>query len=230
MRRFYNAAAVETRDNGHAIVLDGRPVRTPGRNPLQLPTRQLADAIAAEWEAQAETIEPATMPLTQLASTALDRIAPQPAAVAAQVARYAETDLVCYRADHPETLVQRQHALWSPLLRWLQASYAAKLVVTEGIRPIPQPAAAIAAVQKALAAFPTFKLAAISSVTGATGSVVIALALADGEITSDQAAEAAFVDERYQMEIWGSDPDQETRLTRLRTDLDAAQHFLALLA
>ncbi len=136
MKRFYKKAAVAARDCTLSVLLDGRPIRTPGRNPLHLPTEALADAVAAEWAEQRETIEPSSMPLTQLASTALDRVAPQRAAIAAEIARYAETDLLCYHADNPADLVRRQHERWSPLLVWLDQEYGAKLLVTSAIQPI----------------------------------------------------------------------------------------------
>jgi chaperone required for assembly of F1-ATPase len=229
MKRFYKQAAAAAQDEVFSIMLDGRPVRTPGKGFLHLPTQGLAEAIAAEWSAQAETIEPATMPLTQLASTAIDRVASQKQAVAAEIARYAETDLVCYRAEGPESLVQRQRDIWTPLLDWLAAEYSARLDVTAGIRPVQQPADAIAAVREAVASFGYFRLAGLSSATSSMGSVVIGLALTAGRISAQEAADAAFIDEKYQMEQWGNDPEEEARLSRLRSDLEAVERFLALL-
>ncbi len=229
MKRFYKQAAAAAQDEMFSILLDGRPVRTPGKGLLHLPTQGLADAVAAEWSAQAETIEPATMPLTQLASTAIDRILPQKQAVAAEVARYAETDLVCYRAVAPESLALRQQAAWGPLLDWLASEYSARLVVTEGIQPVQQPPDAIAAIRKGVSAFGHFRLAGLSSATSVMGSVVIGLALTAGRIPSQDAADAAFIDETYQMEQWGNDPEELERLARLRSDLRAVQRFLALL-
>lgn len=229
MKRFYKQAAAAAQDEVFSIMLDGRPVRTPGKGLLHLPTQGLADAIAAEWSAQAETIEPASMPLTQLASTAIDRVASQKQAVAAEIARYAETDLVCYRAEGPETLVQRQRDTWTPLLDWLAAEYSARLKVTAGIQPVQQPADAIAAVREAVASSGHFRLAGLSSATSSMGSVVIGLALTDGRISAQEAADAAFIDEIYQMEQWGNDPEEEARLARLRSDLQAVERFLALL-
>lgn len=229
MKRFYKKAAAAAQDGAFAVMLDGRPVRTPGKGYLHLPTQVLAEAIAVEWEAQRETIKPATMPLTQLASTALDRVAKQADAIAAEVARYAETDLVCYHANGPASLVERQQAAWSPLLAWLEEQYGAKLVVTSGVQPILQPAAAITSVQEAVSGFGHFSLAGLSSATSATGSVVIGLALTVGRITGAQAADAAFIDEVHQMERWGSDSHEEARLAQLRADLGAVERFLALL-
>lgn len=229
MKRFYKQAAAAAQDEVFSILLDGRPVRTPGKGLLHLPTQGLADAVAAEWSAQAETIKPATMPLTQLASTAIDRILPQKQAVAAEVARYAETDLVCYRAVAPESLVLRQQAAWGPLLDWLASDYSARLVVTEGIQPVQQPPDAIAAIRKGVGAFGHFRLAGLSSATSVMGSVVIGLALTAGRIPAQDAADAAFLDETYQMEQWGNDPEELERLARLRSDLEAVERFLALL-
>ncbi len=230
MKRFYKKAAAAAQDGVFGVMLDGRPVRTPGKGYLHLPTQALAAAVAAEWEAQQETIEPTTMPLTQLASTALDRVAKQTEAIAAEVARYSETDLVCYRADSPQSLVQRQQDAWSPLMAWLDDHYGAKLVVTFGVQPVLQPAAAVSAVRNAVAAFGPFPLVAVSSATSSTGSVVIGLALISGRITAEQAADAAFIDEKHQMEQWGSDPQEEARLAQLRSDLAAVEHFLTLIA
>ena len=229
MKRFYKKAAAAAQDGVFAVMLDGRPVRTPGKGFLHLPNPALAEAIAAEWEAQAETIKPATMPLTQLASTALDRVAKQMNAIAAEVTRYAETDLVCYRAISPQSLIQRQEDAWSPLLTWIEAQFGAALTVTAGIQPVTQPAASIDAVKKAIGGFDHFLLAALSSATSATGSVVIGLALTTGRITGGQAADAAFIDELYQMEHWGSDAGEEARLAQLKADLQAVERFLALL-
>ena len=156
-------------------MLDGRPVRTPNKGYLHLPTQPLAEAVAAEWGAQQETIEPTSMPLMQLASTALDRVGPQKVDIVEQVARYAETDLVCYRADGPAALLQRQLDVWSPLLDWLDAEYGARLTVTSGIQPVQQPAEAVTAVRNAVAGFGHFPLAGLSSATSALGSVVLGL-------------------------------------------------------
>lgn len=229
MKRFYKQAAAAAQDDMFSVVLDCRPIRTPGKNPLHLPTEGLAGAIAAEWAAQQETIKPHTMPLTQLASTALDRVAPQQAAISAEIARYAETDLVCYHAERPSELIQRQHAAWSPLVAWLEEEYGTKLLVTSGIQPIQQPADALAKLRDTVAGFGHFPLAGLSSAVSATGSAVIGLALVAGRISAEQAADAAFLDEIYQMEQWGRDAQEEARLAQLRADLMAVEHFLALL-
>jgi len=229
MKRFYKQARAGEHDGGLAVLLDGRPLRTPQRKLLHLPSRALAEALAEEWQSQGEAIVPETMPLTQLASTALDRIAPQIGAVASEIARYAETDLVCYRADAPESLVAAQSQAWSPLLDWLRETFGARLMVTSGIRPVPQPADAIARIQNAVARFDPFPLAALSAATAVSGSVVIGLALMHGRITGDQAADAALVDETHQMRQWGSEAEAEARLAWIRKELCAAERFRALL-
>lgn len=229
MKRFYKQATAGEHEGGLAVLLDGRPVRTPKRSLLHLPTPALADAVAAEWQQQGDEIVPAAMPLTQLASTALDRVRPQATTVAAEIAKFAETDLICYRADAPAVLVEAQHAAWAPLLDWAAETFAARLVVTQGIQPIPQPAEAIARLQAEVAKLDAFPLAAVSNATAVTGSVLIALALAYGRITGNEAADAAQVDETYQMQQWGKDPEAEARLARLRDELCAAERFLALL-
>jgi chaperone required for assembly of F1-ATPase len=229
MKRFYKQAAAGEYEGAYAVLLDGRPVRTPHRTLLQLPTASLAAALADEWQAQTEEIVPAAMPLTQLASTALDRVAPQIGAVAAEIAKFAETDLVCYRADSPSSLVQAQSSAWSPLIDWMAETFGARLVITSGIQPVPQPSDTIAQVQNAVARFGAFPLAAVSRATAVTGSVVIALALAHGRLTGDEAADAAQIDEIHQMERWGREADAEERLAFARAELCAAERFLALL-
>lgn len=229
MKRFYKQAAAGEHEGGLTVLLDGRPVRTPQRTLLQLPGPALAAAVAAEWQAQGDEIVPASMPLTQLASTALDRVGPQIGAVAGEIAKFAETDLLCYRAEEPESLVRAQHEAWSPLLAWAEETFGARLVVTHAITPIPQPADAIARLQAAIAALGAFPLTALSSATAVTGSAVIALALVHGRITGNEAADAAQVDERDQMRRWGADAEAEARLERHRAELCAAERFLALL-
>jgi len=229
MKRFYKQAEAGEHEGRLTVLLDGRPVRTPQRTLLHLPTQPLADAVAAEWHSQTDEIIPASMPLTQFAATALDRVGPQIGQVAAEIARFAETDLVCYRAETPQSLAEAEHAAWTPLLTWVEATFDARLVVTHGITPIPQPSATVARLQAAVAAFEAFPLAALSGATAATGSVVIGLALAHGRIDGNQAADAAQVDEVFQMQRWGTDPEAEAQLAQQRADLCAAERFLALL-
>ncbi len=230
MRRFYRTArAVETRE-GYGIALDGKPVRTPAKHPLVVPSRTLAEAIAEEWRAQGETVEPLRLPLTRLASIALDLVAPRRAAVIEEVVRYAGTDLVCYRAEHPPELVQRQQTHWQPLIDWVALRYDAPLSVTAGIVPREQRADTIKAFAAAVATYDTNRLAALHLATAACGSLVVALALIEGRVDADAAFAAAELDESYEIERWGEDPEQARRRAALKGDIALAARFAALLA
>jgi chaperone required for assembly of F1-ATPase len=227
MKRFYTT--VEADDDG-TILLDGRPVRTPARAPLALPNSALSAAVAEEWAAQNETIDPRRMPLTGLANAAIDRVAPDPAAFAAGLARYAETDLLCYRAEGPASLVERQTAAWDPPLEWARQRHRAALLVTSGILPTPQPADAVARLQRATASHPPFILAGLSVLVTMSGSLVLALALAAGAITRDRAWAAAELDELWQAEQWGEDPLAASSREARRAEFAAAARFVALAA
>jgi chaperone required for assembly of F1-ATPase len=228
MKRFYRTVAAAPGPGGHQILLDGKPVRTPDKAPLALPTAALAARVAAEWDAQDKDIKPETMPLTQLANTAIDRLPPRRDDVVAEIAGYAGTDLVCYRADRPAELAARQAAAWQPLLDWLEARHDARLEAVEGLLPVDQPEPSLAAVRAAVDAFDDLALAALHLATGAAGSVVIALALAEGEIDPEAAFAVAHVDELFQIERWGDDAEAAQRRARIRADLQAAADFIAL--
>lgn len=227
-RRFYRTAAAAPAVGGFAVALDGKPLRTPAGTPLSLPTPALAEAIAAEWAAQGEILQPHAMPLTQLASTAIDRVAPQRGAVIDELINYAATDLLCYRAEDPPELVERQWWAWQPLLDWAAGRHGAALSVTAGIVPMPQPEPALAALRRAVEAQDDFRLTALQSATAAAGSLVVALAMIEGEIDADRAFVVAFLDEIYQAELWGDDAEAEERRDRLRSDLAAAARFVQL--
>ena len=229
MKRVYRAVAVAPGDGGWQIMLDSRVLRTPAKAPLLLPSRALAEAVAAEWDAQVETVVPATMPLMRLAATAIDRVVPQRARVIEEVVGYAGTDLVCYRADRPAELVGRQQAIWQPLVDWATLRYDAPLIVTTGIVPRPQPAGAVAAIQTAVAAFDDFSLTALHGLTTACGSVVIALALAEAHLEPEAAWQASQLDETFQIEKWGEDAEASRRRTAIRADIEDSCRFLALL-
>ena len=229
MKRFYDKAAPAPAAGGVALLLDARPVKTPARAALEVPTDELAEAIAAEWNAQGETVEPRTMPLTGLANAAIDRVAPDRAAFAAGLARYGESDLLCYRAEGPRPLVERQAAAWDPLLAWARRRYDVDFTVTDGIVHRPQPPATVERLAAAVAARDAFRLAALSPLVTISGSLVIALALAEGEIGLDQAWTAATVDEAWQAEQWGEDPLAVEALENRRREFDAAYRFLTLL-
>ena len=225
MKRFWTEVSVDARE----VRLDGRPVRTPGRTPLTLPTDALADAVAAEWRGVGETIDPRAMPLTGLANAAIDRIAPDPAPFAEGLARYGESDLLCYRADAPPDLVERQAAAWDPPLAWARARYDVHFTIATGIVHVAQPAATLERLRGAVAALDPWRLAGLSPVVTLTGSLVLALALVEEAMTAHAVWAAAQTDEDWQAERWGEDQlAAEARAAR-RRELDAAAAFLAAL-
>lgn len=225
MKRFWKTVTIVD----GAIELDGRPVRTPARAALTLPTPQLAEAVAEEWRIVGEELDPRAMPLTGLANAALDQIAPNPAPFAADLARYGESDLLCYRAELPEPLVERQAAHWDPLLDWGRARYDVHFETTAGIMHRPQPAATIARLQEVVAALDPFQLAALSPLVTISGSLVAALALLEGAADRDIVWRASQLDEDWQIEQWGED-ELATRARNVRrADFDAAARFLSLL-
>ena len=225
MKRFWTEVAV---DADRAIRLDSRPVRTPGRAPLALPTLALAEAVADEWRAVGETLDPRAMPLTGLANAAIDRIAPAPEGFAAGLAAYAESDLLCYRADAPAELVARQAAAWDPLLDWARDRYDVHFAIVTGVMHRAQPPATIARLGDAVASRDAFTLAPLSPLVTLTGTLVGALALAEGAVTPDALWQAAMVDEDWQAERWGEDPLAAQARAGKRRDYDAAARFLSL--
>jgi chaperone required for assembly of F1-ATPase len=228
-KRFYKAASVATAAGGHAVLLDGKAVKTPAKKSLVLPTRALAEAVAAEWAAQEAEIDPARMPLTRLVNVAIDRVAADPAAVADEIARYAGSDLLCYRAADPPGLVVLQGQHWDPIANWAREALGARFVFTEGVTHVAQPEAALAAVRRAIDAHaPPLKLAALASLTALSGSVLIALSLAQGAITSNAAWAAAQVDEDWNIQKWGDDAEAAARRAGRRTEFDAAVRLLTL--
>lgn len=229
MKRIYRIVATESAAGGHTVTLDGKRMRTPGRRELLLPTAALAAAIAAEWDAQADEIRPAQMPLTRLAATAIDRTADQRDLTIAETANYAGTDLVCYRAGHPPELAHRQHAAWQPLIDWARMRYDAALEVTIGVVPVAQPVASLRAFAAAVGSYPPLELAALHLATAACGSLVVALALIEGRLDAEQAFAAAQLDETFEIELWGEDAEQTQRRAALKDDIALARRFIELL-
>lgn len=229
MKRFYKEAVAAPAEGGSEILLDGRSVKSPARQPLRVPSDRLAGAIAAEWNAQGETIDPRTMPLTGLANAAIDRVSPDPGAFAASLARYGESDLLCYRADSPAALVARQAEAWDPLLAWARRRFDVDFETVSGIIHRPQPAATVERLGRAVAARGPFELAALSPLVTIGGSLIVALALAEGEIDLPAAWSAATLDEKWQEEHWGADPEAVQALENRRREFEAAQRFLQLL-
>jgi chaperone required for assembly of F1-ATPase len=230
LRRRYKTVAVEPDPPGFAIALDGKRAQTPAKRPLVLPREALAQAIALEWEAQGARLDPTTMPMTRLASIALDLVAPRMEEVAANVSKYAETDLLCYRAAAPPELVLRQHAAWQPVLDWAAERYAAPLELAAGIVPRAQPEASLRALRAAVAAHDPWHLSALNLATGALGSLLLALALAERRLDAEAAFAASVLDETFEIEQWGEDAEQMRRRQGLREDIAAALRFFALLA
>ena len=224
-RRFYQRAEVEDADGEFRIVLDGRPVKTPARRTLAAPKRALAQALAAEWEAQRDVIDPAKMPLTRLANTIIDGVADAPSAVAAEVNRYLACDLVFYRAPGPTGLVAWQAKAWDPVLAWVREALGARFVLAEGIAFVAQPAQSLAAASSAIPTDP-WRLGAMHAVTTLTGSALIAIALARGALSVDAAWAAAHVDEDWNMKFWGRDALALERRAARFSEMQAAATVL----
>jgi chaperone required for assembly of F1-ATPase len=228
MRRVYRTVGVVPRPCGYGIALDDRPMRTPAAHPLIVPSRALADAIAAEWQAQGDRIVPATMPMSQLANGVIDRIAPDAPRIVDQLAAYAETDLLCHWAEGPDELVLRQRHHWQPVLDWSATDLDARLQPVAGIMAQRQPETALAALRTVVAALDPFALGALNVLTTGTGSLLIGLAVVRGRLALDEAWQAAQVDEAYQAEKWGEDAEAAARRAAVRADLAAAVRFLEL--
>ncbi len=230
MKRLYKEAQPAAHDGGFGVSLDGRPIRTPGRALLLLPTRALAEAIAGEWNAQETEVRPGTMPLMQLAGTVVDHLPGNRASVEATVLRFAETDAVCYRANvgEPAELVALQASLWDPLIDWLRKERGATLVTTSGILPINQSREDIAILARIVSAMDDWRLGAFQSAVASSGSFVIGLALIDGRIDADEAFAAAELDAGFEIDRWGDDAEAARRRAVVATDLAAARRFADL--
>ncbi|MDK9723170.1 MAG: ATP12 family chaperone protein [Rhodospirillales bacterium] len=228
-KRFYKEAAVGSSDGGFCVLLDGRKVKTPKGHDFILPSRPLAQAVAREWAAQGDQIEPPTMPMMQLAATAIDRIGAERAAILAELFGYCETDLLCYRAAHPADLVKRQAEAWQPVLDWAALHLDVPLTTTDGLLPITQPAPSQAALRAHLERQDDWRLAALSVTVAATGSLLLGLALAQGFIDGEAVVAASQLDERHQQNLWGEDEEAAERLAALAGDILAAERLLSLI-
>ena len=232
MRRFWDTAAVAPTEGGFAVLLDGKPMRIPGGKPLTIAAPALADGIAAEWQqaggAKGGELSMDNVPLTRLAGTAQDRIAPDPAPVAAALAQYAESDLLCYRAEHPVALVVRQAHAWQPWLDWAARTHGARLHATTGIVHVPQDLAALEAIQRAMAGQSVLTLAALGVAVPLLGSAVLGLALADGVLDAKTAHELSSLDELFQVSAWGEDAEAALRRQRVAEDVALAERFMLL--
>jgi chaperone required for assembly of F1-ATPase len=214
----------------YLVLLDGLALRTPADNILALPTGPLAEAIAGEWAAQRGRIDPRGMPLTRLANTAIDGVRGREEAVRSAIVAYGTSDLLCYRADAPEALARRQSAAWDGVLAWAGEALGVRLRVGAGLMPIAQPRGAVDAIAAQLAPRDCFALTALHCITSLTGSAVLALAVAHGRVTAEGAWTAAHIDEAYQSGLWGEDAEAARRLALRSGEMQAASHFLALVA
>jgi chaperone required for assembly of F1-ATPase len=226
LRRFYETAATAAVADGYAVRLDDKPVRTPARRVLAAPTLALAEAIAAEWQAQKDVIDPAKMPLTRLANAIIDGVADTPQPVADEIAKYLVSDLTFYRTDSPQGLVEQQARHWDPILDWARQALGADFKLGEGVVYVAQPQAALAAARAAIPGQP-WRLGAVHSITTLTGSALIALAMAGGALSADAAWQAAHVDEDWNMTQWGRDEMAMARRNFRFAEFQAAATVLA---
>ena len=229
MKRFWRNAEVVVDGGGFGIALDGRRVKTPARSDLIVPARALAEAIAAEWQDAGEEIDPRALPLSGLANAAIDRITPHPEAFATGLAKYGETDLLCYRADAPELLAERQEQAWGPMLAWARRCFDVDFCVTAGVTHMPQAQATVDRLAHAVASLDPFRLAGLSQLVRIRGSLEPALAIAEEAVSPEAAWDAVSLDERWQLEQWGSDTEAETALANRHREFLAAAKFLELL-
>jgi chaperone required for assembly of F1-ATPase len=226
-KRFYKAVGYAADGDGFVLQVDGRSVRTPAKSILRVPKRAIADALVAEWDAQTTFIDPATMPLTRLVNSAIDGVAREPDSVRDEILRYAETDMLCYRAADPERLVAIQDEMWSPLIRWMHERYGARFILVEGIVYNQQNIETRSAVSKAIGKPDSLQLAALSTVTTLTGSTILALALRDRRLTTEEAWAAAHVDEDFEFSLWGEDDEANLRRAARFREMQAAALVLA---
>ncbi len=227
-RRFWKEAQVAETDTGYTVHLDGRPVRTPAKRAMDLPTRAMAEAMAAEWDAQEDEIAPLTMPVTRSANAALDKVAHQHDEVVAMLAAYGETDLLCYRAESPEALAARQAARWDPMLDWAAETLGARLVLTRGVMPSPQPQDSLDRLHATLNRQSNFELAASHDLIAISGSLVLGLAAGADVAPPDEIWELSRLDERWQEEQWGVD-DEAREVEAVKRDAFLHAHrFLKL--
>ena len=227
-RRFWTTASAMPVEGGFTVHLDARPVRTPLKAPLVVPTLALAEAVAAEWQAQEKTVNPETMPFTRTANSAIDKVMPQFAAVADMLAEYGGSDLLCYRADGPADLVALQARHWDPILDWARAELGADLTRTTGVMHVAQPETSLEALRAHVHALSAFQLSAFHDLVAITGSLVLALAVARGRLTAEAAWTLSRVDEDWQISLWGEDEEAAESAALKRAALLQADRFFAL--
>ena len=229
MKRFYKQAVAKDAEGGFCVVLDGKPIRTPGGVTVLIPHRALADALAAEWEAQGAVMKPALMEINQLVNSAIDRIAVNPAAMVEEITAYAGSDLLCYRAEAPAGLVARQQEAWDPLLDWAGAHFGVRFAVTTGIVPISQDPRALQRIKADISSDDPFQLSALRAVAGLGGSLILAMAVREGRLDAATAWRLAYIDEDWQREKWGEDSEAATARANACRAFTSAAHMLGLL-
>lgn len=227
-RKFWTAASAVPVEGGFTVHLDARPVRTPLKAPLVLPTLALAEAVAAEWDAQDKTVDPETMPFTRTANSAIDKVVPQFAAVADMLAEYGGSDLLCYRAGSPDDLVALQNRGWDPLLDWAREALDAPLQNAVGVMHVPQPEASLEALRRAVHALTPFQLAAFHDLVALSGSLVLALAVTRKRLTAEEAWTLSRIDEDWQISLWGEDEEAAEVAARKHADFLRADRFFGL--
>ncbi|WP_432769194.1 MAG: ATPase [Sphingopyxis sp.] len=229
MKRFWKDVAIVPQDGGWGIALDGRPMRTPHRAPLAVASTALAEAIATEWRAQGETIDPRAMPMTGLANAAIDLATPDPAVFAEPIAAYDATDLLCYRDDRDAALQAEQVAAWNPILAWAEARFGIEFVITQGILPVDQPPATIAALRNAVFALDPWRMTALTPLATIGGSLVAGLACIEQAFDAEHLWDAVSLDLLYQERRWGADAEAQAQRAAHQRDWDHAVRFLGLL-
>lgn len=227
-KRFWTKAEAEPCEGGFTVRLDGRPVKTPAKAALVVPTQAMAQAIAAEWDAQSGEVKPATMPVTRAANSAIDKITAQRDEVVEIIAAYGQSDLLCYRAVAPVALIARQAAGWDPVLDWAEAALGARLVVTAGVVHVAQPSDALARLTARVAGMTEFQLAGLHDLVAISGSLVLALAVTEGRLGDDEAWALSRIDESWQIEQWGADEEAAELEAFRRVAFGEASRFYAL--
>ncbi len=228
MKRFYKKAEAGSLDSGFTVLLDGRPIKTPAKAALIVPTERLASEIAGEWDAQKDKIDPASMPCMQYAATAIDRVTTQRAAVIDEITAYGGTDLVCYRASYPDILVRKQADAWDPLLSWLEERHDVVLATTTGLSHVKQNDLMLGRFRRIVASLSDLQLAAFHTIVSLTGSLVVSLAVMDGRLDADEAFEISELDETHVIEEWGEDAESALRRKNNKQSLNAAVQFFNL--
>ncbi len=226
VQRFFKSAQVVREGDDYGVRLDDRPLRTPEGSPILLPTLPLANAVASEWSNQGDEINPLTMPLMRLACTAVDKVAPVRQRVIEQIARYGQSDLLCYRSTEPDDLVAHQEASWQPTLDWLESTHGIVLKVTQGIVHVQQPATALRKLTEMVAVYDDYPLAGLGELTQLTGSLVLAVACSNGHLTGEQVFLACQLDDDWQADKWGEDHEAAERRKNLEYDIQSAVRFI----